>query len=89
MWAVGAIVVVILLLVACFVFCLFKKCLGKKKKPMKVRERKTGRRRKAKEGQGETGDKVGERALDFDESFRFFHSTGKYPVEIDSRESTA
>lgn len=58
MWAVGAIVVVVLALVACCIFCVFKKCFGKKKKPKKVRERKTGRRRKEKEGEGEAGDKV-------------------------------
>lgn len=58
MWAVGAIVVLVLLLVAAFVFCVFKKCFGKKKKPKKVRERKAGRRRKEKEGEGEAGEKV-------------------------------
>lgn len=58
MWAVGAIVVVVLVLVACFIFCVFKKCCGKKKKPKKVRERKAGRRRKEKEGEGEAGEKV-------------------------------
>lgn len=58
MWAVGAIVVLVLLLVAAFIFCVFKKCFGKKKKPKKVRERKAGRRRKEKEGEGEAGEKV-------------------------------
>lgn len=58
MWAVAAIVVVVLVLVGCFIFCVFKKCFGKKKKPKKVRERKTGRRRKEKEGEGEGGEKV-------------------------------
>lgn len=58
MWAVGAIVILVLLLVAAFIFCVFKKCFGKKKKPKKVRERKTGRRRKEKEGEGEAGEKV-------------------------------
>ncbi|XP_020779758.2 synaptotagmin Vb [Boleophthalmus pectinirostris] len=53
MWAVGAIVVVVLLLVATCLFCIFKKCFGKKKKPKKARERKAGRRRKAKEGEEE------------------------------------
>ncbi|KAK7919684.1 hypothetical protein WMY93_010968 [Mugilogobius chulae] len=53
MWAVGAIVVVVLLLVAACLFCIFKKCFGKKKKPKKARERKAGRRRKAKEGEEE------------------------------------
>eukprot|EP00064_Thunnus_orientalis_P019296 superscaffoldBa00004765_g19412 len=36
MWAVAAIVVVVLVLVACFIFCVFKKCFGKKKKPKKL-----------------------------------------------------
>lgn len=54
MWAVGAIVVVVLLLVAACIFCVFKKCFGKKKKPKKVRERKAGRRRVAK-GEDEEG----------------------------------
>lgn len=58
MWAVGAIVVVVLVLVACCIFCVFKKCFGKTKKPKKVRERKTGRRVKTKEGEGEAGEKV-------------------------------
>ncbi|KAJ0015905.1 hypothetical protein NQD34_014195 [Periophthalmus magnuspinnatus] len=53
MWAGGAIVVVVLLLVAACLFCIFKKCFGKKKKPKKARERKAGRRRKAKEGEEE------------------------------------
>ncbi|XP_017551616.1 synaptotagmin Vb [Pygocentrus nattereri] len=59
MWAVGAIVVVVLALVACFVFCFFKKCFGKKKKSKKARERKgAARRRKAgEEGEVEGGPK--------------------------------
>lgn len=40
------------------IFCAFKKCFGKKKKPKTVRERKVGRRRKEKEGDGEAGEKV-------------------------------
>uniref|UniRef100_A0A3B3XV11 C2 domain-containing protein n=1 Tax=Poecilia mexicana TaxID=48701 RepID=A0A3B3XV11_9TELE len=59
-WAVAAIVVLVLVLVACFIFCVFKKCFGKKKKPKKERGRKAGgRRRKEKEGDGESGEKVG------------------------------
>uniref|UniRef100_A0A3B4EGT5 Synaptotagmin Vb n=1 Tax=Pygocentrus nattereri TaxID=42514 RepID=A0A3B4EGT5_PYGNA len=60
MWAVGAIVVVVLALVACFVFCFFKKCFGKKKKSKKARERKgAARRRKAgEEGEVEGGPKL-------------------------------
>uniref|UniRef100_A0A671KQR6 Synaptotagmin-1-like n=2 Tax=Sinocyclocheilus anshuiensis TaxID=1608454 RepID=A0A671KQR6_9TELE len=55
MWAVGAIVVVVLALVACFTFCMFKKCFGKKKKSKKARERKRAGRRKKEgtEGEGE------------------------------------
>ncbi|KAL2101127.1 hypothetical protein ACEWY4_002888 [Coilia grayii] len=54
MWAIGAIVVVVLALVGCFAFCVYKKCLGGKKKGKKVRERKGGGRRRMKqEGEGE------------------------------------
>ncbi|XP_027019858.1 synaptotagmin Va isoform X2 [Tachysurus fulvidraco] len=53
MWAVGAIIVVALVLVACFTFCLYKKCLGGKKKTKKVRERKGVRRVMKKEKDGE------------------------------------
>ncbi len=59
MWAIGAIVVVVLALVGCFAFCIYKKCLGGKKKAKKVRERKGGRRRVKKEGAEENGE-VGE-----------------------------
>lgn len=53
MWAIGAIVVVVLALVACLGFCIWKKCINKGKKPKKVRERKGGRGRRKKEGAGE------------------------------------
>ncbi|XP_016343280.1 synaptotagmin-2-like isoform X2 [Sinocyclocheilus anshuiensis] len=56
MWAIGAIVVVVLALVGCFAFCIYKKCLGGKKKTKKVRERKGGRRRMKKEGEEEAGE---------------------------------
>lgn len=56
MWAIGAIVVVVLALVGCFAFCIYKKCLGGKKKAKKVRERKGGRRRMKKEGAEEAGE---------------------------------
>ncbi|XP_039542503.1 synaptotagmin Va isoform X2 [Pimephales promelas] len=56
MWAIGAIVVVVLALVGCFAFCIYKKCLGGKKKTKKVRERKGGRRRVKKEGDEEAGE---------------------------------
>ncbi|XP_073696498.1 synaptotagmin Va isoform X2 [Garra rufa] len=56
MWAIGAIVVVVLALVGCFAFCIYKKCLGGKKKTKKVRERKGGRRRMKKEGNEEAGE---------------------------------
>ncbi|XP_075996569.1 synaptotagmin Va [Genypterus blacodes] len=53
MWAVGAIVMVILALVACVGFCVYRKCFNKGAKPKKVRERKAGRGRKKKEKEGE------------------------------------
>lgn len=55
MWAVGAIVVVVLVLVACMGFCIYKKCFNKDKKPKKVRERKAGRGRRKKDKDGEEG----------------------------------
>ncbi|XP_062381684.1 synaptotagmin Vb [Sardina pilchardus] len=55
LWAVGAIVVVILTLIACFAFCMFKKCSGQKKKSKKARERKGGGRRRKGDDQGEGG----------------------------------
>ncbi|XP_062388157.1 synaptotagmin Va [Sardina pilchardus] len=63
MWAIGAIVVVVLALVGCFAFCIYKKCMGGKKKGKKVRERKGGGRRRMKketEGEGEEEKKEGE-----------------------------
>ncbi|XP_060882837.1 synaptotagmin Va isoform X2 [Labrus mixtus] len=56
MWAVGAIVVVVLALIACMGFCIYKKCCNKAKKPKKVRERKGGRGRRKKDKDGEDGD---------------------------------
>ncbi|XP_062874905.1 synaptotagmin Va [Trichomycterus rosablanca] len=53
MWVIGAIVVVVLALVGCFAFCIYKKCLGGKKKAKKVRERKGGRRTRKKDKDGE------------------------------------
>uniref|UniRef100_H3D0P2 Synaptotagmin Va n=1 Tax=Tetraodon nigroviridis TaxID=99883 RepID=H3D0P2_TETNG len=55
MWAVGAIVVVVLALVACLGFCVYKKCCNKGKKPKKARERKAGRGRRKKDKDGEEG----------------------------------
>ncbi|TNM97541.1 hypothetical protein fugu_015697 [Takifugu bimaculatus] len=55
MWAIGAIVVVVLALVCCMVFCIYKKCFNKGKKPKKVRERKGGRGRRKKDKDGEEG----------------------------------
>ncbi|KAF4096037.1 synaptotagmin Vb [Onychostoma macrolepis] len=52
-WAVGAIVVVVLTLVACFTYCMFKKCFSKKKKSKKARERKRAGRRKKEGTEGE------------------------------------
>ncbi|KAK9535578.1 hypothetical protein VZT92_007952 [Zoarces viviparus] len=56
MWAVGAIVVVVLALIVCMGFCIYKKCCSKGKKPKKVRERKGGRGRRKKDKDGEDGD---------------------------------
>ncbi|KAJ7984563.1 hypothetical protein DPEC_G00356090 [Dallia pectoralis] len=85
MWAVGAIVVLVLVLVGCCTFCFFKKCCAKKKKPKKVRERKAGRRKKAddegggesgvkeegdkKEGKGEEKEKLGKLEFSLDYNF--------------------
>uniref|UniRef100_A0A3B5LW94 C2 domain-containing protein n=1 Tax=Xiphophorus couchianus TaxID=32473 RepID=A0A3B5LW94_9TELE len=57
MWAVGAIVVVVLALVACLGFCIYKKCFNKGKK-QKAREKKGGggRGRRKKDKEGEEGD---------------------------------
>ncbi|KAI9523753.1 hypothetical protein NQZ68_025478 [Dissostichus eleginoides] len=55
MWAIGAIVVVVLALIVCMGFCIYKKCISKGKKPKKVRERKGGRGRRKKDKDGEDG----------------------------------
>lgn len=55
-WAVGAIVVVVLALIGCMGFCIYKKCFNKGKKPKKVRERKAGRGRRKKDKEGEDGE---------------------------------
>lgn len=82
MWAVGAIVVVVLVLVACLIFCAFKKCFGKKKKPKTVRERKVGRRRKEKEGEGETGEKVCDSIFDPFERWSSFSPGPLYGIMV-------
>ncbi|XP_046895007.1 synaptotagmin Va [Hypomesus transpacificus] len=61
MWAIGAIVVVVLALVGCLGFCIYKKCINKGKKPKKVRERKGGRGRRKKDKDGEDGEGGGEK----------------------------
>ncbi|KAA0704988.1 Synaptotagmin-2 [Triplophysa tibetana] len=61
MWAVGAIVIVVLALVACFTYCMFKKCFGKKKKSQKDRERKRGGRRRT---EGAIGEAEGEQKVE-------------------------
>lgn len=48
--------VVVLALVGCLGFCIYKKCFNKTKKPKKVRERKTGRGRRRQENEGEDGE---------------------------------
>lgn len=55
MWAIGAIVVVVLALVGCMGFCIYRKCFNNGKKPKKARERKAGRGRKKKDKDGEEG----------------------------------
>ncbi|AWP18414.1 putative synaptotagmin-1-like [Scophthalmus maximus] len=80
MWAVGAIVVVVLALVACLGFCIFKKCFNKGSKPKKVRERKGGRGRRKKDKDGEDGgDKEGEDGKQ-DEEKEFY---GKLEYSLD------
>ncbi|XP_031425616.1 synaptotagmin Va isoform X2 [Clupea harengus] len=71
MWAIGAIVVVVLALVGCFAFCIYKKCLGGKKKGKKVRERKGGggRRRRKKDGEGEGGEEEKKEGEDKEQEF--------------------
>ncbi|XP_056594503.1 synaptotagmin Vb [Triplophysa dalaica] len=61
MWAVGAIVMVVLALVACFTYCMFRKCLGKKKKSKKDRERKRAGRRRT---EGAIGEAEGEQKVE-------------------------
>ncbi|XP_075888595.1 synaptotagmin Va isoform X2 [Nelusetta ayraudi] len=80
-WAVGAIVVVVLALIGCMGFCIFKKCFNKGKKPKKVRERKGGRGRKKKDKDGEDGDekKEGEEGKEEEEKENF----GKLEYTLD------
>lgn len=57
LWAVGAIVVIVLTVAGCFAFCLVRKFSGQKKKSKKARERKGGGRRRKGDEQGEgTGE---------------------------------
>ncbi|XP_032392787.1 synaptotagmin Va isoform X1 [Etheostoma spectabile] len=80
MWAVGAIVVVVLALIACMGFCIYKKCFGGKK-PKKVRERKAGRGRRKKDKDGEEGDdkKEGEEGKEDEEK----ENLGKLEYTLD------
>lgn len=48
--------VVVLALIGCMGFCIYKKCFNKGKKPKKVRERKAGRGRRKKDKEGEDGE---------------------------------
>ncbi|XP_039979411.1 synaptotagmin Va [Xiphias gladius] len=81
MWAVGAIVVVVLALVACLGFCIYRKCFNKGKKPKKVRERKAGRGRRKKDKEGEEGEekKEGEEGKEEEEKELF----GKLEYTLD------
>uniref|UniRef100_A0A671X9G5 Synaptotagmin Va n=1 Tax=Sparus aurata TaxID=8175 RepID=A0A671X9G5_SPAAU len=79
-WAIGAIVVVVLALIACMGFCIYKKCVNKGKKPKKVRERKGGRGRRKKDKEGEEGDdKKGEEGKEEEEKESF----GKLEYSLD------
>ncbi|KAM4634539.1 synaptotagmin Va [Polymixia lowei] len=79
MWAVGAIVVVVLALIGCMGFCIYKKCSGGKK-PKKVRERKGGRGRRKKDKEGEEGEgKEGEEGKEEEEK----ESLGKLEFSLD------
>lgn len=61
-WAIGAMVMLVLALVGCCAFCVVKKCIGKKKKAKKGRERKTGKRRKkGAEGDGDGAQEEAEK----------------------------
>ncbi|KAM8844925.1 synaptotagmin Va isoform 1-T2 [Spinachia spinachia] len=81
MWAVGAIVFVVLALVASMGFCLYRKCCNKGKKPKKVRERKGGRGRRKKDKEGEDGEdkKEGEDGKEDEEKENF----GKLEYSLD------
>ncbi|XP_026203031.1 synaptotagmin Va [Anabas testudineus] len=81
MWAVGAIVVVVLALVACLGFCIYRKCFNKGKKPKKVRERAGGRGRRKKEKEGEEAEdkKEGEQGKEEEEKEYF----GKLEYTLD------
>ncbi|KAG7505095.1 hypothetical protein JOB18_023532 [Solea senegalensis] len=81
MWAVGAIVVVVLALAGCLCFCIYRKCFNKGKKPKKVRERKGGRGRRKKNAEGEDGDekKEGEDGKEDEEK----ESLGKLEYTLD------
>lgn len=81
MWAVGAIVVVVLALVGCLGFCIYRKCFSAGKKPKKARERKGGRGRRTKDKEGEEGEekKEGEEGKEVEEK-EFF---GKLEYTLD------
>ncbi|XP_069381092.1 synaptotagmin Va isoform X1 [Paralichthys olivaceus] len=80
-WAVGGIVVVVLALIACMGFCIYRKCFNKGSKPKKVRERKGGRGRRKKDKDGEDGDdkKDGEDGKEEEEKESF----GKLEYSLD------
>lgn len=82
MYAIGAVVVVVLVLVVCMGYCIYKKCFKKGKKPKKARERRAGggrgRRKKDKED-GDDENKEGEDAKEEEEK-EFF---GKLEYSLD------
>uniref|UniRef100_A0A8C6SY15 Synaptotagmin Va n=1 Tax=Neogobius melanostomus TaxID=47308 RepID=A0A8C6SY15_9GOBI len=79
MWAVGAIVVVVLALVACMGYCIYKKCFNKGKKAKKVRERKGGGGRGRRKKDKEEGDENKEETKEEEEK-EFF---GKLEYSLD------
>ncbi|XP_055367040.1 synaptotagmin Va isoform X2 [Betta splendens] len=87
MWAVGAIVVVVLALVACLGFCIYKKCFIKGKKPKKVRERKGGRGRRKKDKEGEEAEEKKEGEDGKEEEEKEFFGKLEYTLDYNFTEN--
>ncbi|XP_051542815.1 synaptotagmin Vb isoform X1 [Myxocyprinus asiaticus] len=84
-WAVGAIVLVVLALVVCFTYCMFKKCFGKKKKSKKARERKRAGRKRTEGavGEGEGEQKVEAETKEGEEQKEEQENLGKLEFSLD------